>query len=232
MNAVSVSVPVTGATRYDISKAPPFSSTDWAIQAFDARRHVIQEVRDVSDVEGVVAALLAQEWMVSRWHARSYIRAWRGDSLPVTRIDCRFDPGSSRWRIQKWKAGWTASTEPARDYLAPSNWEINEALAWFAARPPQDHGDPDGWFVRRVGQQFVRAWLGGRKPCYNDGTIVRRRRQVEVWGAYLDAVERGDPSAAARRVERPAWIPPDVPLEMVQKSIFGQAGEIDLAYDL
>lgn len=232
MAAIAELVPHAGATRYDMDRpvSARFTGAGWLVSAQDARGDAIFEA-EIPDVEAVIAALIDGGFVVSRWHAHCKIRAWRGDSLPITRIDFRRE-SSGRWRIRKFKAGWTATTEPAQDYLAPAGWDIDEALAWFAASPPEDHGDPDGWIVNRVGSRFARAWLGPRKPAHRDGVVIRRRRQVEAWGEHLHRLESGDPSAQVGGDRRPDWVPEDVTYEDLAKPIFGQAGAVDLAFHL
>jgi hypothetical protein len=199
-----------------MQKRPPYHANDWDVRAFDARHGLLLEADGVAGVEGIISELQEAGWMVSRWHPDAHVRAWRADALPVTRIDCRFDEGAGRWRIRKFKAGWTGTTEPVADYLAPAGWSIDEALAFFAESPPDGYADPDGWFVNRAGARFVRAWRGKREPVRRKGAVLRRRREVEEWVV----AHNGDDA------HRPAWLPSDIP-----PSAFG-GGFGDYKFDL
>ena len=225
--AIVESLPHAAATRYDFERPLGVPDAAWSVRAVDCRQRQVVEVEGLADVEPAVAALLAHDWMVSRWVPGGLIRAWRGDNLPTTRMDFHLDAETGRWRIRKFRQGWTATTEPSQDYLAPEGWDLSEAEDWCRSFEDLGLGHPDFWYFQRVGANFARAWRGQRVPVYNAGQVLRRRREVEAWVAYLRSVGTRDEMPV---VERPAWVPVDVPADDVLKAVTQRRGKIDLAY--
>jgi len=214
-------IPVVGATRYDFKRSVPGEWKGWRMLAVDAnQRLLVDAVPDDLDLETAVETLITLGWVVSRWDKFFHIRAWRGDNLPITRIDFRWQK-NGRWRIQKYKAGWTASTEPAQDYVAPVGWNPDQALAWFAERPPVDYADVDGWRVQWAGRRFFRAWQGPLMPVRATTQIIRMRDEVREWRNGELLYKDSEPW---RVKPRPAWLPEDIDVSMIERD------QLDLAY--
>lgn len=214
-------IPAAGATRYDFKCSVLREWEGWRVLAVDANQRLLVDVVPAAlDLEAAIDGLVTLGWVVSRWDKFFHIRAWRGDNLPITRIDFRRQ-NNGRWRIQKYKAGWTASTEPSQDYVAPVGWNPEQALAWFKERPPRDQADPDGWRVQWAGRRFFRAWLGPLMPVYTDRQIVARRDEVREWRNGQLLYKDKEPW---RVTPRPEWLPEDIDVTQIERDT------LDLAY--
>ena len=221
-------IPVLGATRYDLLKAMPLVYPDqrwegWKVVAYDVASRVLDETLpgEAFDPETVLNALAAREWVVARWDPHRHIRAWRGDSLPIARLDFLLTD-SGRWRVRKWKAGWMASTDPASDELKPADWDPQTAWDWLKAHMPSDHLDPDGWPIERAGN-FVRAWMGRKLPVRNGGQVIRMRDELTAYRNGLASAARGETWISAKR---PAWWPESLGLSLKEVE------DLDFAYFL
>jgi len=208
-------VPTAGATRYDFLRAMPEVHPDqrwpgWKVQAYDCKRRLLTETLpgDGFAPEGALDALKSLQWVVARW-APHHIRAWRGDDLPVTRVDVSLDAGG-RWRIRKWLAGWMASTDPVSDELKPAGWDPRVVWDWLQAHLPADHGDLEGWRVERAGT-FVRAWQGPKLPVRNGGQVKRMRESLHAYRVDLNRVARGESWVTP---QRPPWMPETLSLDL------------------
>jgi hypothetical protein len=217
MNAI----PQTGATRYDFTRPIPVDAAPWRIQARDANRRVIQDEDAGAGfaLEMALQTLTAARWVVSAWIAQRHIRAYRGDTLPVTRMDFRWTVG--RWTVQKWLAGWTASTQPNYTEVKPAGWEAAEAVRWLQAHRPQDDAQIEGWRYETVGAHFIRAWYGPRLPVRTKAQIIRMRDALKDYrNSELLYVQR----EPWRVLPRPAWLPADVSVMEIERD------KLDLAY--
>ena len=209
----------TIATRYDFTK-PYDGSTGWQIEARDSNGRLIVGGALDLDLEECIGVLVGAGWQVSRWETHFLVRAWRGDNLPVTRIDLRYL--GEQWWVQRWLAGWTASTEPTRSEFKPQGWRVATALDLINARGARDHNDFEGWRLRSAGAHFYRAWQGPPLPVRNARQIVRLRDELKAWrnSVALNLEER----EPWRAVARPAWLPEDLDPAEVER------GKLDLAY--
>lgn len=214
-------IPLAGATRYDFKCSVLREWEGWRVLAVDANQQLLVDaVPAAFDLEVAVDTLIALGWVVSRWDKFFHIRAWRGDNLPITRIDFRRQ-NNGRWRIQKYKAGWTASTEPSQDYVAPHGWNPDQALTWFKERAPVDYTDLDGWRVQWAGRCFFRAWQGPMLPVRATTQIIRMRDAVREWRNGQLLYKDSEPW---RVKPRPDWLPPDIDVTQIEQN------QLDLAY--
>jgi len=213
---VAIAYPMPGATRYDFRRAAPITRPDqprwdgWKVEAYNASNVLITESLPGGDFtpDHALPALAARDWVVARWAPAYHVRAWRGDRLPVTRIDLHWTD-QRRWRVRKWRAGWRASTDPASDELKPDGWDAQVALQWLLDRAPTDHLDLDGWRLERAGN-FVRAWKGPRRPVRNAGQIHRMRRAVTQYRIDTKLLTE----ESWRVPVRPTWIPESLGLSL------------------
>lgn len=206
------------ATRYDFTRPLGDDTAGWQIEARDGSGHVITSGALDLDLDECVSVLVGAGWQVSRWERHFLVRAWRGDNLPVTRIDLRYLAG--QWWVQKWLAGWTASTEPTRSEYKPEGWRVQEALGWINQHGARDHADFEGWRVQNAGAQFYRAWHGPALPVRTARQIVKLRDELRNWRNGL-AFAAKEPW---RVQPRPAWLPEDLNPDDVER------GTLDLAY--
>ena len=205
------------ATRYDFTR-PYDGSTGWQIEARNGSGRVIADGALDLDLDECVGVLVGAGWQVSRWEKHFLVRAWRGDNLPITRIDLRYLAG--QWWVQKWLAGWSASTEPTRSEVKPQGWDVRTALGWLNDHGARDHADFEGWRVQNAGAQFYRAWHGPVMPVRTARQIVKLRDQLRDWRNGLVFAEK----EPWRAKPRPTWLPEDLDPAEVER------GKLDLAY--
>jgi hypothetical protein len=202
------------ATRYDFVRPMPFRRGQdwkgWRMLAVRGDGEIIDdEIRGEDfDPDPVLTALAEMGWVAARWDPAHHMRAWRGDNLPIVRMDFRLE--GNRWRVRKWLAGWMASTQPVADDLKPADWDPQIAWAWLKKHQPTDHHDYEGWRVKRAGN-FVRAWQGPVKAVRNGGQVTRMRDELNAYRNALAARARGETWVQA---ERPAWMPESLGLSV------------------
>jgi hypothetical protein len=202
------------ATRYDFIKPMPFRHDQdwegWMIRAVRGDSRILdQEVQGADfDPDPVLETLARLGWVAARWDPAHYMRAWRGDNLPIVRMDFRLE--GDRWRVRKWLAGWMASTQPVEDELKPADWDPQIAWTWLQDHQPADHHDYDGWRVKRAGN-FVRAWRGPVKAVRNGGQVIQMRDELSNYRNALARIRNGETWVEA---ERPDWMPESLGLSV------------------
>jgi hypothetical protein len=212
-------IPDGAATRYDFIRGMD-EWEGWKVLAAKGATVLAEEVAGEGfNPEPVLDVLAEMGWITARW-APYHIRSWRGDNVPIARMDfVRLPDG--RWQVRRWKAGWLASTDPSYEEIKPSDWDARVAWSWLNEHGAQDHGDMDGWRIQRAGW-FVRAWKGPLLPVRNAGQIKRRRDELHRYRVALAMAARGEPV----QPERPAWMPESLGLDL------DEIEALDLAYML
>jgi hypothetical protein len=215
----------TIVTRIDFTRqiAPPEDGSPhlWTVTKRHGALEILsEETKPVDwDLDAALDWLTERGWVVAKWRPSYLIRAWRGDNLPVTRMDFRRVPTGIR--VQKWLAGWHASTKPHRDYVRDdiALWGVEQ---WLKQHAPRDHDDWDAWRFTKV-PGFIRAWLGLKMPVRNAGQIKRMRIAFDGWHKAVKVARMYDGQPMVTQ-ERPEWLP--------QVMDPDQVPELDLAYVL
>ncbi|MBD3309573.1 hypothetical protein GF348_24550 [candidate division KSB3 bacterium] len=214
----------TIVTRIDFTRAiaPPEdgSPRPWTVTKRHGVDVLAEETKSADwDLDEALDWLSEHGWVVAKWRPSYLIRAWRGDNLPVTRMD--FRRVALGIRVQKWLAGWHASTKANEDYIRDdvALWDVKQ---WLKEHGPRDHDDWDGWRWTEV-PGFIRAWLGPKMPVRNAGQIKRMRIAFDDWhkAVKVSGMYGGQPMVTQ---ERPEWLP--------QVMDPDQVPELDLAYVL